>query len=102
MGVSSGDYPAMADLECIYRDQDVPCDDVSEGSSGGGGLSKAPVLHFGSVFRKPMFPNMVGECFVCYMFFHICDCFSMTGLCIARLLIPHLIVFSLASSNISF
>ncbi len=58
MGVSSGDYPAMADQECIYRDQDVPCD--------GGGVDKAPVLHFGSVFRKAMFPNMVGEClFVC-------------------------------------
>jgi len=65
MGVSSGDYPAMADQECIYRDQDAPCD-VSEGS----GLNKAPVLHFGSVFRKAMFPNMVGEClFVCFIHF---------------------------------
>ncbi len=57
MGVSSGDYPAMVDQECIYRDQDVPCDDNDvEGNN------KAPVLHFGSVFRKAMFPNMVGEC----------------------------------------
>ena len=54
MGVSSGDYPAMTDQECLYRDQDEPCD-VS------GGL-KAPVLHFGSVFRKAMFPNMIGKC----------------------------------------
>ncbi|KAL7495686.1 hypothetical protein ACHAWT_006868 [Skeletonema menzelii] len=64
MGVSSGDYPAMTDQECLYRDQDEPCD-----LSGG---LKAPVLHFGSVFRKPMFPNMIAmpmpgehlDCFV--------------------------------------
>mmetsp|Transcript_11182 Transcript_11182/g.17063 ORF Transcript_11182/g.17063 Transcript_11182/m.17063 type:complete len:595 (-) Transcript_11182:754-2538(-) len=67
MGVSSGDYPAMVDQQCIYRDQDVPCDD-----DGSGLNNKAPVLHFGSVFRKAMFPNMVAmpmpgehlDCFV--------------------------------------
>jgi len=53
MGVSSGDYPAMKDQDCMYRDQDVPCDES--------GSAKAPVLHFGSVFRKAMFPNMIGE-----------------------------------------
>ena len=53
MGVSSGDYPAMSDQGCIYRDQDGPCD-LSD-------RLKAPVMHFGSVFRKPMFPNMIGK-----------------------------------------
>ncbi len=65
MGVSSGDYPAMADQECIYRDEDVPCD--------GSGLDKAPILHFGSVFRKAMFPNMVGECSFVALHSFICE-----------------------------
>mmetsp|Transcript_11620 Transcript_11620/g.17535 ORF Transcript_11620/g.17535 Transcript_11620/m.17535 type:complete len:573 (-) Transcript_11620:1010-2728(-) len=66
MGVSSGDYPAMVDQACIMRDQDGPCDE--EGRL----MNKAPVLHFGSVFRKAMFPNMIAmpmpgehlDCFV--------------------------------------
>ena len=64
MSVSSGDYPAMTDQGCISSDQDGPCD-VS-------GVLKAPVLHFGSVFRKPMFPNMIGEdnSFVMHIFCH--------------------------------
>jgi len=53
LGVSAGDYPAMTDQDCIYKDQDGPCDQSDR--------LKAPVLHFGSVFRKPMFPNIIGE-----------------------------------------
>jgi hypothetical protein len=72
MGVSSGDYPAMMDQGCIYRDQDGPCDES--------GSLKAPVLHFGSVYRKPMFPNMIGECL---FHFYILSCATLAQ-------VPHL------------
>ena len=52
MAVSGGDYPAVNRIYrgCIRNDdQDRPCDESL--------LSASPVLHFGSVFSNPMFPN---------------------------------------------
>jgi hypothetical protein len=46
--ISSGDYPQLKGSECIRGETALPCtDDV------------APVLHFGSTFRRPFFPNMI-------------------------------------------
>jgi hypothetical protein len=52
--VSSGDYPLVSDTECVRENlsKDESCLSEDEG-----GL--APVLHFGSVFRRPVFPNMI-------------------------------------------
>ena len=53
MAVSSGDYADVAYKyeTCIRKDEDGPCDES---------LSAAPpVLHFGSVFRQPHFPNLI-------------------------------------------
>ena len=54
MAISSGDYPAISRTYggCIHNNQDSPCDESL--------LTAAPILHFGSVFRFGMFPNMIG------------------------------------------
>ena len=51
--LSSGDYPLIADTDCVRVNEksDKSCVDFGEGV--------APVLHFGSVFRRPFFPNMI-------------------------------------------
>ena len=51
--LSSGDYPLIADTDCVRENEksDKSCVDFGEGV--------APVLHFGSVFRRPFFPNMI-------------------------------------------
>ncbi len=54
MVVSSGDYTDVAYKygSCIRReDEDAPCDESL--------LTAPPVLHFGSVFSQPHFPNMI-------------------------------------------
>jgi len=53
MAVYAGDYPDTSRLynDCVRNNQDEPCDESL--------LTAAPVLHFGSVFRHAMFPNMI-------------------------------------------
>jgi hypothetical protein len=57
MAVSSGDYPdiALKYQTCIRKSDDEtnngPCDESL--------LSAPPVLHFGSVYRNPLIPNMI-------------------------------------------
>ena len=54
LAVSSGDYPDIAYKygSCIQKDGDGPCNESL--------LVASPVLHFGSVFRQPLFPNLIG------------------------------------------
>lgn len=49
MAISSGDYPAVKVTDCVMGrpGTSLPC------------ARTAPILHFGSVFRKPIFPNMI-------------------------------------------
>jgi hypothetical protein len=56
MAISSGDYPAISRTYggCIHNNHDSPCDESLLSDKG------APILHFGSVFRHAMFPNMIG------------------------------------------
>jgi hypothetical protein len=67
LAVSGGDYPAVDTSmygACISKNGERPCDDSL--------LEHAPILHFGSVFRNPLFPNMIAvpmprshtDCFV--------------------------------------
>ncbi|KAL7431470.1 hypothetical protein ACHAXM_002669 [Skeletonema potamos] len=53
MAVSSGDYPDIAYKyqSCIRKDENGPCDSSL--------LSASPVLHFGSVYRNPLIPNII-------------------------------------------
>jgi hypothetical protein len=54
LAVSGGDYPAVDTRfygACIHKDEASPCDDSL--------LEQAPILHFGSVFRNALFPNMI-------------------------------------------
>ena len=53
MAVYAGDYPDISRLynDCVRNNHDEPCDESL--------LTAAPVLHFGSVFRFAMFPNMI-------------------------------------------
>jgi hypothetical protein len=50
--ISAGDYPALRAIECIQsnssRKTDSPCTDLV-----------SPVVHFGSVFKRRMFPNII-------------------------------------------
>ena len=57
MAISSGDYPAISRIYggCIHNNHDEPCDESSLLTD-----KAAPILHFGSVFRHAMFPNMIG------------------------------------------
>lgn len=66
LAISGGDYPAI-DNEvfgaCVRKDEG-PCDESL--------FQQAPILHFGSVFTQPLFPNIIGmpmprahtDCFV--------------------------------------
>ena len=56
MAISSGDYPSISRTYggCIHNNHDEPCDESLSTDKG------APILHFGSVFRHVMFPNMIG------------------------------------------
>lgn len=58
MAISSGDYPAISRTYggCIHNNHDSPCDESLLTDKG----AAAPILHFGSVFRHAMFPNMIG------------------------------------------
>ena len=53
MAVSSGDYSDVAYKyqSCVQNGEDGPCDESL--------LTAPPVLHFGSVFRQPHFPNLI-------------------------------------------
>ena len=46
-GISSGDYPAVTATKCVLERTSLPCKET------------APILHFGSAFRKPLFPSMI-------------------------------------------
>jgi hypothetical protein len=59
--ISASDYPAMKAIECLQSGQ-MPCTDLI-----------APILHFGSVFRAPFFPNMIAMPMPVYN--HL-DCFE--------------------------
>ena len=54
LAISGGDYPAIDSKygACITKNEDAPCDESL--------LFQAPILHFGSVFSHPLFPNMIG------------------------------------------
>jgi len=55
MAVSGGDYPAVDTHKyatCLFKNEEGPCDESL--------LTQAPILHFGSVFNHPLFPNMIG------------------------------------------
>lgn len=65
--MSGGDYPAVDTSSygaCISNNGERPCDNLL--------LEYAPILHFGSVFRNALFPNMIAmpmprshtDCFV--------------------------------------
>jgi len=47
--VSSGDFPYLMGSECIQGNTELPCVDLV-----------APILHFGSTFKRNLFPNMIG------------------------------------------
>ena len=54
LAVSGGDYPAVATdkyVTCLFKNEEAPCDEAL--------LTQAPILHFGSVFNHPLFPNMM-------------------------------------------
>ncbi|KAL7496598.1 hypothetical protein ACHAWT_009274 [Skeletonema menzelii] len=55
MAISGGDYPAVDTTKygsCVFKNEEAPCDESL--------LLQAPILHFGSVFNHPLFPNMIG------------------------------------------
>ncbi|KAL7448701.1 hypothetical protein ACHAWC_000846, partial [Mediolabrus comicus] len=67
LAVSGGDYPAVDTSlygACISKNGERPCENSL--------LEHAPIMHFGSVFRNPLFPNMIAmpmprshtDCFV--------------------------------------
>ncbi len=47
MAVSGGDYPGVIVTDCVLGRSSEPC------------ARTAPILHFGSVFQRPIFPNMI-------------------------------------------
>lgn len=54
LAVSGGDYPAVNErkyVTCLFKNEEGPCDEAL--------LTQAPILHFGSVFDHPLFPNMI-------------------------------------------
>ncbi len=54
LALSGGDYPAVDDrkyVTCLFKNEEAPCDESL--------LTQAPILHFGSVFDHPLFPNMI-------------------------------------------
>ena len=65
MALSGGDYPAVRDRDCIRdrEEQNGPCEvsqvnDQQQGSKNKN-YNRAPILHFGSVFSGPLFPNLI-------------------------------------------
>ena len=55
LAISGGDYPAIDPHKygaCLYKNEEKPCDESL--------LAEAPILHFGSVFSQPLFPNIIG------------------------------------------
>ena len=45
--ISSGDFPAVKPTDCVMQRKSLPCAET------------APILHFGSVFQRPLFPSMI-------------------------------------------
>lgn len=55
LAISGGDYAAVDTTKygtCISKNEEAPCDESL--------LYQTPILHFGSVFYHPLFPNMIG------------------------------------------
>jgi hypothetical protein len=62
LGVSSGDYPSVNRIykACIYNDVEQSSSSSSSTSPCDESLRTAsPILHFGSVFVNPIFPNII-------------------------------------------
>ncbi|KAK1732823.1 glycosyltransferase (family 90) [Skeletonema marinoi] len=65
MALSGGDYPAVRDRGCIRSNDGGPCGEGEDDKQQGGrnnnnnDNNKAPILHFGSVFSGPLFPNLI-------------------------------------------
>ena len=79
LALSGGDYPLLRDHDCIRRvrvnimdkrsssrssssSNSGPCEEQQQQLGKGRGMTfkyKAPILHFGSVFAQPLFPNVI-------------------------------------------
>jgi hypothetical protein len=58
--ISSGDYPAVANIDCLQRNNINNSEGTTASSTAPCSNSFAPVLHFGSTFRNPtFFPNII-------------------------------------------
>jgi len=54
LAIGGGDYPAVNNElygACVWKNDEGPCDESL--------LQQAPILHFGSVFAHPLFPNII-------------------------------------------